>query len=431
MTGNTKGRYCRCGTRLARDNPAVACAACVIGERVRASGVPELPVAFWQEPVLSEALDSRHMGRVIRAWRTHPHHGRHPYAQDRVAGWMGITQAQLSRIETGAPPAHLDRLIQWARLLRIPPQRLWFSLPEQPTEAEVGEDSVNRRGFLAVAGLSAVAASGVTGAGVIAGSAAAEGGEAAGWLAWHLWQHRALRAHASQLPADILRDLDRHAHIIRDTEGYYQFTDSALVDVLVAQRVFADIESGSAHLLATAQTSHATDLAIGALVADDDRARTALAAWMRRGATPVLRVNAAGVVAKIGSPELGDAAIATIRSDADARQLYLTAVASRVLRSGWDEAGQFVSTGVAPAGDGARLWAGERLLAEIGNPRDAVARWCSTVLLHQVYGRHDQVAAGLPDQARNSFTRALRAEGCRENLRAYAAVLAGASPLAS
>src|ERR1700730_9552292 len=152
MTANTKGRYCRCGTRLARDNPAVACAACVIGERVRATGVPEMPATFWLEPMLSEALDSRHMGRVIRAWRTHPQHGRHPYAQDRVAGWLGITQAQLSRIETGAPPAHLDRLIHWARLLRIPQERLWFSLPDQPGDAEVGDESVNRRGFLAVAG---------------------------------------------------------------------------------------------------------------------------------------------------------------------------------------------------------------------------------------------------------------------------------------
>lgn len=426
MTASMKGRYCRCGTRLARDNPAAACAACVMADRVRSSGVPDLPEEFWQEPVLCEALDSRHMGRVVRAWRTHPHHGRHPYAQDRVAAWAGITQAQLSRIETGPPPAHLDRLIQWARLLRIPPELLWFALPEQRSRAEGEEADVKRRGFLAAAGLTVAGGMIPSGSGAlgIGGVGIGDAGEADGrsaveWLAWYLWQHQVRTVHASVVPVDIARGLDRHAHVTRDAENYYRFSDHALVDVLVAQRVFADIESGSAHLLATAQTSHATDLAMGALAADDDRARRALGAWMHRGATPVLRVNAAGVLAKVGSADLGDAAISTIRLDPDARQLYLTAVASRVLATGWDEAGTLVSHGFAPEHDD---WAADRLLSEIVNPRDAVARWCSTVLLHQVHRR-------LSDTARAGFARALQREQCRENLRAFAAVLAGASPL--
>jgi tetratricopeptide (TPR) repeat protein len=43
---------------------------------------------------------------------------------------MGITQAQLSRIENGPPMVHLDRLIQIARLFSIPPNGLWFTCPE-------------------------------------------------------------------------------------------------------------------------------------------------------------------------------------------------------------------------------------------------------------------------------------------------------------
>ena len=39
------------------------------------------------------------MARVIRAYRRHAYHGRHPLPQDVVAGWVGITQAQLSRID--------------------------------------------------------------------------------------------------------------------------------------------------------------------------------------------------------------------------------------------------------------------------------------------------------------------------------------------
>lgn len=75
------------------------------------------------------ALDSRAMGKVIRAYRLHPAHGRRPLPQDLVATWVGITQAQLSRIENGPPIVHLDRLIQWALVLGVPESRLWFRLP--------------------------------------------------------------------------------------------------------------------------------------------------------------------------------------------------------------------------------------------------------------------------------------------------------------
>ncbi len=68
------------------------------------------------------------MGRVCRAYRGHPFHGL-PLSQELVAGWLGITQAQLSRIETGSPIRDLDKLIHWARTLRIPPHELWFDLP--------------------------------------------------------------------------------------------------------------------------------------------------------------------------------------------------------------------------------------------------------------------------------------------------------------
>lgn len=83
---------------------------------------------------MQHALSCRHMGKVIKAYRTHPHHGRQPVSQERVAEWIGTTQAQLSRIENGPPLAHLDRLIQWAALLGIPSEHLWFKLPEQVTK---------------------------------------------------------------------------------------------------------------------------------------------------------------------------------------------------------------------------------------------------------------------------------------------------------
>lgn len=130
MTATHTARYCRCGARLARDNSGSRCSGCTAANRDRLIGAPDVPADFWDEVVLREALASRHMGRVIRAWRTHPRHGRQDFPQDQVAAWAGITQAQLSRIENGQPLMHLDRLIHWAGVLRIPADRLWYAMPD-------------------------------------------------------------------------------------------------------------------------------------------------------------------------------------------------------------------------------------------------------------------------------------------------------------
>ncbi|GGL89568.1 helix-turn-helix domain-containing protein [Micromonospora yangpuensis] len=126
----------RCGGRLARDNDSGRCAPCDTAERDRLSRPPVVPASFWQHGPLRQALTERNLGRVIRAFRNHPYHGRNALPQSAVAGWLGITQAQLSRIENSPPIVHLDRLIHWAQLLRIPPRYLWFSLPDQPLPAD-------------------------------------------------------------------------------------------------------------------------------------------------------------------------------------------------------------------------------------------------------------------------------------------------------
>ncbi|MEV6810568.1 hypothetical protein [Micromonospora sp. NPDC051296] len=94
-----------------------------------------MPASFWEHEPVRQALAERHLGRVIRAYRYHPYHGRNPLPQTVVAGWLGITQAQLSRVENGPPLVHLDRLSHWATLLKIPEPQLWFSLPSRtPTK---------------------------------------------------------------------------------------------------------------------------------------------------------------------------------------------------------------------------------------------------------------------------------------------------------
>ncbi|WP_330233043.1 helix-turn-helix domain-containing protein [Nocardia sp. NBC_00508] len=91
-----------------------------------------VPPGFWDAPAIHAALASRHMGRVIAAYRNHPAHGR-PLSQTEVASWVGLTQGQLSRIENGPPLADLGKLVQWAKVLTIPANLLWFQLPGQST----------------------------------------------------------------------------------------------------------------------------------------------------------------------------------------------------------------------------------------------------------------------------------------------------------
>lgn len=131
MIGQRGEQRCRrCRTRLARDNRTGHCAPCQLAGRDRFAHPLSVPAEFWDHPAIREAIAARHMGRLIRAYRCHPIHGLHPLPQAVVAGWIGVTQAQLSRIEKQSPVVHLDRLIHCARALRIPADRLWFALPE-------------------------------------------------------------------------------------------------------------------------------------------------------------------------------------------------------------------------------------------------------------------------------------------------------------
>jgi transcriptional regulator with XRE-family HTH domain len=74
------------------------------------------------------ALQSRHFGHVIHAYRTHPWHSR-DLTQQETATWLNMNQAALSRIENGRAPDEISKLTHWANILRIPPALLWFSLP--------------------------------------------------------------------------------------------------------------------------------------------------------------------------------------------------------------------------------------------------------------------------------------------------------------
>ncbi|WP_245717414.1 XRE family transcriptional regulator [Nocardia jejuensis] len=141
-------RYCtRCGTRLSQYNTETCCGSCETKSREQLESPYRTPPGFWHTDQIRDALATWHMGRVIFAYRTHPFHAR-PLAQETIATWLSLTQAQLSRIEKGPAPEQLSKLIRWAQILQIPADLLWFRLP--PRNVDTLED-VNRQGFLRVA----------------------------------------------------------------------------------------------------------------------------------------------------------------------------------------------------------------------------------------------------------------------------------------
>ncbi|MGH4022832.1 MAG: helix-turn-helix domain-containing protein, partial [Pseudonocardiaceae bacterium] len=133
MGAITAPRYCCCGARLASDNVGTRCASCQRQNRDRLIAPPVVPATFWQTDQLRDAFAARHIGKVCRAYRLHPYHaatyGPGGISQSLLGQWVGLTQAQVSRIENGPAMKHLDTLAHWARVLRIPPESLWFDMP--------------------------------------------------------------------------------------------------------------------------------------------------------------------------------------------------------------------------------------------------------------------------------------------------------------
>lgn len=132
MTTRKANRYCPCGCRLASDNVGQLCSSCQRTHRERLAAPPALPEPLWSTDQLEDAFASQHMGQVFRAYRHHPFHSSQLGArvtQAMLGQWLGLSQAQVNRIEKGPAPKNLDTLAHWARTLGMPHALLWFKMP--------------------------------------------------------------------------------------------------------------------------------------------------------------------------------------------------------------------------------------------------------------------------------------------------------------
>lgn len=285
------------------------------------------------------------------------------WSQTALSRRTGVTRNYVSMIENGQRPGSAQF---WRMVGRI------FDAEE--------EAAVRRADFLR---LSATALTGAAAPSVVAASSA-----------------------AAQPPAAAQSPADTHPQAQPLAPGQ---PDAA---TRLGRQIFASLVAGDSRLLAATQTTHATDLVIGGYVSRHQASRRLLHRWMTQPATPVLQVNAAGVLAKLDDPDTIDEVIGALRGNTRVRGLYLTAVASRVLRLPWGQAGM-----LAGAAERTDVQLPEQhqnaLLAELDNPRDGAARWCALTLLGHNAAR-----------SRDLLLSRLRVEQSRETLRALGGALA-------
>ena len=127
-------RCAHCRTVLTIDNTASMCGKCSRDRRDQMNTPPQYESDFFETDDFIAAFRSRHIGRVLKVYRHHPRHLRiHGKAlnQELLGRWLGLNQAQVSKLENGKPENNLEILAHYAKLLNMPPHLLWFDLPGQ------------------------------------------------------------------------------------------------------------------------------------------------------------------------------------------------------------------------------------------------------------------------------------------------------------
>ncbi|HEV2780210.1 MAG TPA: XRE family transcriptional regulator [Actinophytocola sp.] len=118
---------------LAADNTARLCSRCHREQRDQLRTPPaQLRNEFFETDEFRAAFDSQHIGKVFKAYRNHPRHlqlfGK-ALNQELLGRWLGLTQAQVSKLENGKPEQNLEALRNYARILHLPVHMLWFDFP--------------------------------------------------------------------------------------------------------------------------------------------------------------------------------------------------------------------------------------------------------------------------------------------------------------
>lgn len=155
-------RTCQaCEARLARDRVSDHCGPCT--RRLISPVARPQPDVFWEARGIRDALAARHFGRFLAAYRGEL---RPRVSQACLGRWLGLTQAQVSRLEalTARAPGDLHKLQRWAKALHVPRSLLWFDISHTSEESArpatgINVEDVRRRQFLKTAGVTVIGTS--------------------------------------------------------------------------------------------------------------------------------------------------------------------------------------------------------------------------------------------------------------------------------
>ncbi|MQA10221.1 MAG: hypothetical protein GEU98_17040 [Pseudonocardiaceae bacterium] len=120
---------------LAADNTAHLCSRCHREQRDQLRTPPvQLRNEFFETDEFRAAFESQHIGKVFKAYRNYPLHlqlfGK-ALNQELLGRWLGLTQAQVSKLENGKPEQNLEALRNYAKILHLPQHMLWFDFAGQ------------------------------------------------------------------------------------------------------------------------------------------------------------------------------------------------------------------------------------------------------------------------------------------------------------
>lgn len=132
-------RCAGCSASLAADNTSRLCSRCHRDQRDQLRIPPvQLSEDFWTTDDFQAAFDSQHIGRVLKAYRNHPRYLKlfgKALNQEVLGRWLGLAQAQVSKLENGRPEQNLETLRRYAEVLHIPHDMLWFNFPGETRRA--------------------------------------------------------------------------------------------------------------------------------------------------------------------------------------------------------------------------------------------------------------------------------------------------------
>ncbi len=186
-------------------------------------------------------------------------------------------------------------------------------------------------------------------------------------------------AQVFEMPLDLLTSQAKLARM--DRRSFMALSALTVAHGKLAAEMVASIAQNDYGPLTQMQTTHGTDLVIASFT--DHTACRKLHKWMNDGESPILRVNAAGILAKTPGQDSAKKVATVLAHDLETQQLYMTAVIARVGALPWSTASKLATGKTKPTLKQANFLA-SRLAAEVLNPRDAGARWCSATMLREL-----------------------------------------------